>query len=558
MNIRLHLIFLTIISLCFIPHQTEPSSNQALEITSPTPSFDITPSFETLSLQGHFSYHDTAHAARDFGNRFFFRPVAVMHPRSASDIATTLNHVSKMGGGSSSTSSPSSSLLTVAARGRGHSLHGQAQAHGGVVIDMASLPRSFVRGVDNNGYYIEVSGGEMWIDVLKETLKDGLTPKSWTDYLHLTVGGTLSNGGISGQAFRHGPQINNVRQLEVVTGKGEVVTCSKKQKPELFFSVLGGLGQFGIITRATIALEPAPNMVKWIRLLYSDFSKFSSDQERLISLEESFDYVEGFVVINRTGLLNNWRSSFHPKDPVRADQFVSDGKTLYCLEVAKYYNLQDESDTIDMRIQDLLSDLQFIPSTLFVSEVTYLEFLDRVYVSEINLREKGMWEVPHPWLSLLIPRSKMVEFANEVFGNILTGGSNGPILIYPLNQSRWNNVKKTSFITPNEDVIFHVSFLASAMPYSTGRDGLDYILARNQRILDFCSTAGLGEKQYLAHYKTQEEWKAHFGSKWEVFRKRKLTYDPLAILAPGHKIFKRQQYQKLESIQGTLMLKASL
>jgi cytokinin dehydrogenase len=40
----------------------------------------------------------------------------------------------------------------------------------------------------------------------------------WTDYLRLTVGGTLSNAGIGGQAFRHGPQIANVHELDVVTG----------------------------------------------------------------------------------------------------------------------------------------------------------------------------------------------------------------------------------------------------------------------------------------------------------------------------------------------------
>lgn len=66
--------------------------------------------------------------------------------------------------------------------------------------------------------YVDVSAGELWINILHETLKYGLAPKSWTDYLHLTVGGTLSNAGISGQAFRHGPQISNVHQLEVVTG----------------------------------------------------------------------------------------------------------------------------------------------------------------------------------------------------------------------------------------------------------------------------------------------------------------------------------------------------
>jgi cytokinin dehydrogenase len=66
--------------------------------------------------------------------------------------------------------------------------------------------------------YVDAPGGELWINVLHETLKRGLAPRSWTDYLHLTVGGTLSNAGVSGQAFRHGPQISNVNQLEIVTG----------------------------------------------------------------------------------------------------------------------------------------------------------------------------------------------------------------------------------------------------------------------------------------------------------------------------------------------------
>lgn len=39
------------------------------------------------------------------------------------------------------------------------------------------------------------------------------------------------------------------------------MTCSEDHEPDLFFAVLGGLGQFGIITRARIALEPAPQMV---------------------------------------------------------------------------------------------------------------------------------------------------------------------------------------------------------------------------------------------------------------------------------------------------------
>ncbi|GMQ06910.1 hypothetical protein CsSME_00051326 [Camellia sinensis var. sinensis] len=54
--------------------------------------------------------------------------------------------------------------------------------------------------------YVDVYGGKLWINILHESLKHGLAPKSWTDYLHLT-------------AFRHGLQISNVHQLEAVTGQ---------------------------------------------------------------------------------------------------------------------------------------------------------------------------------------------------------------------------------------------------------------------------------------------------------------------------------------------------
>lgn len=61
--------------------------------------------------------------------------------------------------------------------------------------------------------------------------------------------------------------------MKLNTGKGDVVNCSKEQNSDLFYSVLGGLGQFGIITRAKILLEPAPTMV---RLLFAkETSKIS-------------------------------------------------------------------------------------------------------------------------------------------------------------------------------------------------------------------------------------------------------------------------------------------
>lgn len=194
--------FFMILFLCFTPDKSDhcfPSNKSSSNI----------PWLETLNVDGYFSFDDTEHAAKDFGNRYHFQPSAVLHPKSVFDISSTIKYIFDMG---------SSSEITVAARGHGHSVQGQAQAHRGIVINMESLKGQEMRIHTGETPYVDVSGGELWINVLHETVKYGLAPKSWTDYLHLTVGGTLSNAGISGQAFRHGPQINNVYQMEVITG----------------------------------------------------------------------------------------------------------------------------------------------------------------------------------------------------------------------------------------------------------------------------------------------------------------------------------------------------
>lgn len=195
------LIFLHsfMISICSDHPLTTPRSLQSITRSS----------LAEIGFEGHLSFEKIEFAAKDFGNRCSFMPDAVLYPKSVSDISTLVKHVYDLG---------PSSELTIAARGHGHSFEGQAQAYKGVVVNMESLRVPEMSFHTGKRPYVDVSGGELWINILRESLKRGLTPRSWTDYLHLTVGGTLSNAGISGQAFKHGPQINNVYQVQVVTG----------------------------------------------------------------------------------------------------------------------------------------------------------------------------------------------------------------------------------------------------------------------------------------------------------------------------------------------------
>ncbi|XP_068647474.1 cytokinin dehydrogenase 5-like [Aristolochia californica] len=494
-----------------------------------------------LGVQGHLTIDsaDVEAASLDFGGLIRTKPLAVLQPASVQDVVTLV--LSSYG---------SNRGFTVSARGHGHSINGQAQTGHGVVIEMSRmkkenrlvtvglLPTS--NSKRHKEFYADVWGGELWIDVLKSTLEHGLAPKSWTDYLYLSVGGTLSNAGISGQAFNHGPQISNVHELDVVTGKGDLMTCSKVQNAELFHAVLGGLGQFGIITRARITLEPAPERVRWIRVLYSDFSTFTRDQEHLISLQDEpasnrFDYVEGFVIVEQ-GLTNNWRSSFFsPRNPVKVSSLgVTGSGVLYCLEITKNYN-DASAKTVDQEVEALLKKLNFIPASVFTTDLPYVDFLDRVHSAELKLRAKGLWDVPHPWLNLFVPKSRIADFDAGVFKGILGNKTSGPILIYPMNKNKWD--ERSSAVTPDEDIFYLVALLRSALSSGDETQTLDYLSRQNQEILAFCDKAGIHVKQYLPHYTTQSEWEHHFGPKWDTFLKRKIEFDPKGILATGQRIF---------------------
>lgn len=472
-------------------------------------------------------------ASSDYGNIVKETPAAVLEPSSINGVVHLISYAYN-----------NSIPFQIAARGQGHSVRGQAMAKNGVVIDMSALRRNrktpgivvSCRRWTTGEFYVDVGGEQLWIDVLNATLAHGVTPVSWTDYLYITVGGTLSNGGISGQSFRYGPQVSNVVEMDVVTGKGNMVTCSPKRNSELFHAVLGGLGQFGIIARARIALEPAPTRVKWVRMLYSNFAAFTKDQERLISLNgrkqaNALNYLEGLVLLHH-GSPDSWRSSFFPlSDHPRIISLANQNSLIYCLEVVKYYDDHTQS-TVDKDLEVLLEGLNYESGFKFEKDVTYVEFLNRVRSGELKLQSKGLWDVPHPWLNLFVPRSRILDFDLGVFKDIILRRNitKGPILIYPMNRSKWDN--RNSTVIPDEEVFYTIGFLNSS-----GFDEWKKFEEQNEEILEFCGKSGIEIKQYLPHYKTQTQWIQHFGSKWTTFRDNKFKFDPKHILSPGQKIF---------------------
>jgi cytokinin dehydrogenase len=319
-------------------------------------------------------------------------------------------------------------------------------------------------------------------------------------------------------------------------GHGETVTCSKARNADLFNAVLGGLGQFGVITRARIALEPAPARTRWMRLVYTDFSTFSADQDRLIALPSPVSYLEGSVFVNSSlegGLKGT--AFFSDADVAKIVALAAErnASVVYSIEATlNYFGNDTAAASVDQALKSVLHGLRFEDGFAFVRDVKYAEFLDRVGKEETALDKLGLWRVPHPWLNLFVSRSRIADFDRGVFNGILQGTDIvGPLIIYPVHRDKFDDAM--SAMTPDEDVFYAVALLFSAVsPIDVTR-----LEAQNQRILRFMDLAGIGYKEYLAHYNISGDWVRHFGRKWSRFVKTKNKYDHKRLLSPGQEIF---------------------
>src|SRR5688572_29486085 len=210
---------------------------------------------------------------RDKGNIVFETPCAVLRPGSVEDIQRMIRYCRRYN-------------LPVATRGQAHTMFGQSLSSG-VVIENASL--NTIHSIGPEG--ADVDAGVRWKDLIIAAYDEGLTPAVITGYTNLSIGGTLSVGGVSGRYYA-GAQVDHVRTLEVVTGQGYVQRCSEQQHSDLFEVMLGGLGQCGVITRATVDLVPVKSMARLHTIDYTDNATFFADLRTLLNrgeLDECYD-----------------------------------------------------------------------------------------------------------------------------------------------------------------------------------------------------------------------------------------------------------------------------
>lgn len=434
-------------------------------------------------LDGELVFDDAsrAEAADDYGNIVHRTPVAVLRPGSVRDIVTIVRFANAHG-------------LQLAVRGQGHSTFGQAQVRGGVVIDSRTLATIHRISADR----ATVDAGVQWLDLIQATLARGLTPPVATDYLGLSVGGTLCLGGIGGATSRYGLLVDNVLALEVVTGDGRLVRCSPTENRDLFRVVLGGLGQYGIIVRAVVKLMPAETTARVYNLFYPDLESMTAAQRTALA-DRRFSYLEGQLIPGESG----WQ---------------------FMLEGVVYYTPPSTPD--DAAITAGLN-----PASSQISELPYFAWLNRIY--DLVQQLKAL-DLPGPWINVFLPAAATNEYVEHVLATTPPADAGGVILLYPVSNAVIN---RPLVRLPDSPVVFLLALLRAVSPPNDA--DVQRLLAVNRELYDRARAVGGTHYPVGSIPLTPADWRAHYGPRYPEVLLAKARFDPKHVLSPGQGIFRK-------------------
>jgi FAD/FMN-containing dehydrogenase len=108
--------------------------------------------------------------------------------------------------------------------------------------------------------YVEVEGMTPYASLTDATLQHGVMPCVVPQLKSITIGGAVAGVGIESTSFRYGLVHETILEMDVLTGSGEVVTCTPdNEHSDLLFGLPNSYGTLGYVLRLkarTIPVRP--------------------------------------------------------------------------------------------------------------------------------------------------------------------------------------------------------------------------------------------------------------------------------------------------------------
>jgi FAD/FMN-containing dehydrogenase len=173
------------------------------------------------------------------------RPAVIAQCHRAEDVAAALAYARGEG-------------LDVSVRGGTHQFAGNAVWPDSLTVDLSAMTAV---AVDPQTRTARCQGGALLSHLDAATQEHGLAVPSGT-ISHTGVGGLTLGGGFGWLTHDHGLSIDNLLSAQVVLADGRVVETCATSRPDLFWALRGGGGNFGVVTEFRFRLHPVGPLVQ--------------------------------------------------------------------------------------------------------------------------------------------------------------------------------------------------------------------------------------------------------------------------------------------------------
>ncbi len=227
-----------------------------------------------------------------FDEEYKYIPDLVVHPETTQDVQAVVRIAA-------------AHKIPLIPKGGGSNRTGMlVPIHGGIVVDTIKMRR--VVEVSPPNLYVTVQPGITLKELDEQLEKYGLVlTQEQGSYKVATVGGSISTAGFSRKHQKYGTISDRVMSLEVVLANGEVLRTGPKilytstgyRLSQLF---IGAEGTLGIITEATLRVEPIPESRRVLLAFYDDFWKANDTAIRVMGTPVTFAGGEAYGIDEAT------------------------------------------------------------------------------------------------------------------------------------------------------------------------------------------------------------------------------------------------------------------
>ncbi|WP_299514367.1 FAD-binding oxidoreductase [uncultured Rummeliibacillus sp.] len=393
----------------------------------------------------------------------------------------------------------------ISIAGLQHSQGGHTYYKDGIVIDMRTINK--VMEVNKQEKTVRVEAGASWEDVQKAVQPYGLALKVTQSQSIFTIGGSLSVNA-HGRDIRFGPMADMVKEITLLTPKGDIKTIRKNDA--LMGYVLGGYGLFGVILDVTLDLtDNELYTIHTNKMKTSEYESYFKDVQS--NAEIAMHYARVSVApssfLDEMYAIDYYKTGkYDQKTKLKEESFVH--LTKYSLDMGRQGGfLEDLFWNTQNLYMKQIENSQITRNNVMRSESTFMEFT-----------KPGKVEVLQEFF---VPVGEYGEYMKDLKQFLPANDADDDFKIHNITIRYAAKDKTTSLNYAKEDMLGLVILIQHGLQEENIQNAKKII----QKWTDI--TLAHGGTYYLPYYpyQTKKQFKESY-TNWKDFKDQKLKLDP--------------------------------